>query len=126
MLLVLYVLMAVPVIMTIIIVNTEDDNETTTIFSKLHSDSPDAPLNTDPARWINFSIWQWKTIVLDGPPSNPTTFTDDSSGHPLAVIIFRKTLQNGESVLKNRIDLQNCRWQGCDNRSIMSGIYNGV
>ena len=91
--------------------HTEDDNETTTTLSKLHSDSPDVPVSTDPATWINLSIWQRKNC-LRWSPSNPTLFPHDSFGRPLPVSIFHKTLPNGESVLKNKIELQNCRGQG--------------
>ena len=39
-------------------VHSEDDNETTTTLSKLHSDSVNAPPSTDPATWINLSNWE--------------------------------------------------------------------
>ena len=109
-------------------VHSEDDNETTTALSKLPSDSADAPPNTDPATWSNLSTLQREKIVSDGPPSNPTSFPRDSSGCPLPVGIFHKTLPNGESVPRDWLVWSQtaqglycfpcCLFQGSDNKEL--------
>ena len=60
------------------------------------SSSSIAMSSSDPATWKHLSNMQSESIVISGPPANPSSFPHDLYGRCFPESVFYKALQNGE------------------------------